>query len=309
MPDCLYFVVPCYNDADTLPVTVPVFIKKLDALRAAGTVHQDSRLLLVNDGSADNTWEVIVHLKAQYTCITALNLAYNTGEQNALLAGMFTAVKRADCVITMDSDLQDDIAAVDEMLRHYSDGCELVYGVRKARKEDSLWERFSSGSFYALMRLGRTGLIREHANYRLMSKKAVLLLKAEKQSFYYLPCTVSGFKLKSAVVYHERFERTVGQSGYGFLKKLRLATDALLAHSRTMLPVLGALAVVCCAGGIAATVAAVKGTYSTGLWVGATAMCLLALALFALCAIGANRKKALLKPIAHERFRIKEVLE
>ena len=177
MAVCLYFVVPCYNDADTLTVSVPVILEKLAALTASGQIDASSRLLLVNDGSVDNTWDVILALKKKYARITAVDLARNVGEQNALLAGMFTAVKKADCVITMDSDLQDDIGAVDEMIKHFEEGCEIVYGVHKVRKEDALSERLFATGFYQLMRVARTGLIYQHANYRLMSKYAILLLQ------------------------------------------------------------------------------------------------------------------------------------
>ncbi|MBQ6421741.1 MAG: glycosyltransferase family 2 protein [Clostridia bacterium] len=245
MPVCLYFVVPCYKDEDTLPVSVPMFLKKLDDLTAAGVISAESRLMLINDASPDDTWNVILELKKKDRRITAMDLAHNAGEQNALLAGMFTAAEKADCVITMDSDLQDDIDAVDEMLQRFSEGCEIVYGVRSARKEDGFGERFASGSFYALMRIAGTGQIDQHANFRLMSKKAIGQLSAYTATNYYLPCVVSNMGLKSAVVYHQRFERAAGTTGYSFAKKLRLAVDAVFSHSVFPLKLVSGMAAFC----------------------------------------------------------------
>ena len=245
MSCCLYFVVPCYNDADTIPKSVPVFLEKLEALIAAGTINTSSRLMLIDDGSSDKTWDVILEWKAQCSKITAVKLAHNVGEQNALLAGVFTAIKTADCVITMDSDLQDDIHAVDEMIEQYVQGCDIVYGVRKMRKKDSIMERWCSALFYTSMQFAGTGLIRQHANFRLMSKKSVLRLKEYNQAFFYLPCVVSCMDVQSAVVYHERFQRVAGRSSYSIIKKASLAIDSLLAHSAAPITLIGGIAIIC----------------------------------------------------------------
>ena len=255
MAVCLYFVVPCYNDEDTLPKTVPVLAEKLRALTAAETISKSSRLLLVNDGSCDNTWQTILELKQNTEEIVAVNLAENVGEQNALLAGMNVAIRQADCVITMDSDLQDDIHCVDEMLAKYRKGCEVVCGVRKSRRNDSFSARFSSALFYGVMSLAGTGLIAQHSNYRLMSAKAVALLSGEvQQNAFFLPCVVSNIDAQSAVVYYERFARAAGESSYNFKKRFRLAADALLAHSHFLSTVFGVLAALCTAAadGVAA---------------------------------------------------------
>lgn len=231
MNNCLYFVVPCYNDENTLPLSVPVFLKKLNTLMSQNTVSENSKLLLVNDGSADNTWNTILSLKEQYANIIALNLDRNVGEQNALIAGMSVAVNKADCIITMDSDLQDDIDAVDKMLCCFEQGDEIAYGVRIYRKEDGFLERFNSTLFYFLMRLGKTGLIKQHANYRLMSKKAAEYLIQNYKPHFYLPCFVSNMPFKGQVVYHKRFQRVAGETGYSFKKKIHLALQSLLVHS------------------------------------------------------------------------------
>lgn len=232
MPSVLYIVVPCYKDEDTLIASVPVFLEKIGALIGAGKIAPASRLVLVNDGSPDRTWETILSLREKHkTRITAINLANNVGEQNALIAGMTYAAERADCVITMDSDLQDDINAVDQMLALYEDGKDIVLGVRSDRSKDGLFERICSGSFYYLMKIAKTGLVHEHANYRLLSKKAIGRLLLDLPENYYLPCVVSNLGMSSGIVTHVRTERIAGVSGYSLLKKLKLAKDALFAHS------------------------------------------------------------------------------
>ena len=228
----LYFVVPCYNDEDTLPASVPVFLEKLDALRAAGAVSSDSRLVLINDGSADDTWGSIVRFQQENPDrITGLNLAGNFGEQNALVAGMTYALDKADCVITMDSDLQDDINAVDRMLAFFYEGKDVVFGVRSDRSDDGLLEKLCSGLFYATMKAAKTGLVNEHSNYRLMSRRAIERLLDDLPVNYFLPCSVSNLGMPGAVVTHRRLKRITGTSGYSLGRKIRLAKDALFSHS------------------------------------------------------------------------------
>ena len=310
MAVCLYFVVPCYNDEETLKLSVPVFLNKLEALTAAGTIAPSSRLLLVNDGSGDNTWETMLRLKEEYQRITAVCLAENVGEQNALLAGMFTAAERADCVITMDSDLQDDIDTVDEMLQRYEEGCEIVYGVHKVRKQDSFTERFFAGGFYSLMRLARTGLIYQHANFRLMSRHAIALLKEQRQTWYLLPCVVSNMPLKSAIVYHDRLERVAGHSKYNFKSKFQLAVNALLAHSSLPVTALGAAALLCATAGIAFTAGHLSGgTVSVGWCILCAVLLAIATVCGGLCLWAAKKRKSFLKPIEAPRYTIREVIE
>ena len=245
MSVCLYFVVPCYNDADVLPVSVPVFLKKLSDLNAQGMISDDSTLVLLNDGSSDNTWEMIVSLQKQDKRIVGIDMAYNVGEQNALLAGLTYAAPKSDCVITMDSDLQDDINAADRMLEDFLKGNEIVLGVRSKRAEDPFFEKAASGLFYRMMDKAGTGQIREHANYRLMSRKAIGQLLAHTETNYYLPCVVSNMGLKRSVVYHERGARAAGSSGYTVLKKIQLALDAVMIHSRFPLKLISATAILC----------------------------------------------------------------
>ncbi len=232
MFDKLFIVVPCYFDEDVLPITAPLIYEKLKALIAGGQISAQSGLVMINDGSTDRTWQVIKRLQNDIPCLCGVDLVENVGEQNALLAGMTHAVSLgADCVITMDSDLQDDIGAVKPMIEKYLQGNDLVLGVRCSREQDPLSERFFSGSFYFLMRLLRTGLVKEHANYRLMSRKAIAALSERLGRRFYLPVEVCGIDLPRATVEHVRFPRAAGESGYNFRKKLGLAVKAIECHA------------------------------------------------------------------------------
>ena len=257
MSVCVYFVVPCYNDADVLPVSVPVFLQKLDALTESGVASEASALVLINDGSSDGTWETILSMCAKDRRVFGMDMAHNAGEQNALLAGLSYAAPRSDCVITMDSDLQDDINAVDEMLAQFAAGSEIVLGVRAGRNEDPFAERLSSGLFYRLMEAAGTGQIREHANFRLMSRKAIGQLLTHTETNYYLPCVVSNMGLRRSVAYHQRFPRAAGSSGYTVLKKLRLALDAVVTHSTLPLRLITLAAALCALLFLGSLVAAV----------------------------------------------------
>ena len=233
----LYFVIPCYHDAQTLSVSAPVFLEKLTSFIEQRQIHPDSRVLFVNDGSTDGTWDKIVCLYTADTHVVGVDLAWNAGELNALLAGMQTAVKKADCVITMDSDLQDDIRCTDEMLRLFTAGNDVVLGVRTGRRDDPLSDRITSDAFYFVMRVLRTGLVRQHSNYRLLSREAVLrVLEAEPP--YFLPCLACNLGLPTALTYHERNARAAGMSAYTFRKRLRMGLHAVAAHTavRRFLP-------------------------------------------------------------------------
>lgn len=231
MGDVLYFVIPCYYDEDTLPVTAPVVEEKLRSLIERGKVSPESRVLLVNDGSTDGTWDVIKSLHDSSPMIVGLDLARNSGAQNAMLAGLSYARRHADLTITMDSDLQDDIGAVDEMVDRYLAGCNMVFGVRKARDNDGFFEKFTSEAFYSFMGRFNPRLIREHANYRLMDRKAVDLLMEYNEESFFMPVLTASLGLKTAVVYHERFPRAAGTSNYNFRRRLRLGIDAALSHT------------------------------------------------------------------------------
>ncbi len=245
MADTLYFVIPCYKEEEVLPSTGPVFVRKLKALINCGLANENSRVLFVNDGSPDNTWDLIKALHEKEPLAVGVDLARNGGEKNALLAGMFYAVQRADVVITMDSDLQDDIDATDEMLRQYYNGHDLVLGVRSERKDDPFSERFFSAGFYLMMKLFRTGLVSQHSNFRLMSRRAVLALKAYEHVPYFLPAVASTLPFPKTAVTHARAARKAGKSHYNYKSKIRLAVDSVLVHS-TVLPQISLAGLILC---------------------------------------------------------------
>ena len=230
MTPILYFVIPCYNDESVLPVTGPLFLQKLLSLIQNGEIEDDSRVVFVNDGSADATWMQIERLHNVDPHCIGLDLACNVGEQNALLTGMFFTKGRADCCITMDSDMQDDITAVDRMLQAFKAGNEIVFGVRSARKNDAFLERVTSKLFYRVMRLAEKRSIPNHSNYRLMSRGAIDQLKAYRGTAFYLPVLTAILDLPSAIVYYERLPRAAGTSGYNFRKRLKLGTEAIASH-------------------------------------------------------------------------------
>ncbi len=239
-----YFVIPCYNEEAVLPISAPVLKAKLLALRDAGRISADSRILFVDDGSADRTWEIVTSLHGKDPVFEGVKLSHNAGEQNAYLAGMTQAIKKADVVVTADCDLQDDIAAVDEMLDRFDEGYEIVYGVRRRRDEDPFLQRLTSETFYRLMRLLGTELIREHSQYRLMSRRAVSLLLSYGEVNLFLPALVPKIGLKHTVVEHDRHVRAAGESNYNFIKLFRLAVEGVTSFSDAPL----AFATLCAGG-------------------------------------------------------------
>ncbi|MBR5428694.1 MAG: glycosyltransferase [Clostridia bacterium] len=314
MSAVLYIIVPCYNDAEVLPVTAPVFREKLRSLVDAGKISADSRILFVNDGSADGTWDVIRGLHETDGCFSALNLAHNCGEQNALLAGMFFAEERCDCAVTADSDLQDDINAVDRMLDRFYEGFDLALGVRSRRDDDSLSERLSSALFYKTMRSFKTGLITEHSNYRLVSRKAIARIREYDRTDFFLPALVCNLGLKTATVPYERHARAAGESGYNFSKRLRLGVDALFAHSTAPLTALTLAAVVCAILTLASVAALIAVSIKSGeINVSLSVLSLVWLIAAALCAafrlVGEYLRKTYLQVQRRPRYTIDEIAE
>ncbi|MBQ6023240.1 MAG: glycosyltransferase family 2 protein [Clostridia bacterium] len=254
MADTLYFVIPCYKEEEVLPLTAPVFVRKLRALIAAGLVSENSRVLFVNDGSPDRTWETICAQHSADPLAIGIDLEKNSGEKNALLAGMYYAAERADFVITMDCDLQDDIEAADEMIRRYYEGNDLVLGVRSERGDDPLSQRFFSAAFYFMMRVMRTGLVSQHSNFRLMSRRAVEALHAYDAVPYFLPAAASTLPFPKTTVSHARAARPAGESKYNYKSLTRLAVDAVLVHSALLPRLAIAGACLCTAAFIAGAI-------------------------------------------------------
>lgn len=231
MSDVLYIVVPCYNEEEVLPITADRLSQKLKGLIADGRVSDKSRILFVNDGSRDNTWDIICKLHKENAIFSGVKLSRNRGHQNALLAGLMTAKEKADVTISMDADLQDDINAVDEMLDKYYDGCDIVYGVRSARKKDTFFKRFTAELFYKFMRFMGAETVFNHADYRLMSKRALYDLSQYREVNLFLRGIVPMIGYKTAKVYYARDERVAGESKYPLKKMIAFALEGITSLS------------------------------------------------------------------------------
>ena len=231
MPDILYIVVPCYNEQEVLPETARRLKLKMETLIAAGTINFKSRVLFVNDGSKDSTWEIIEGLHKECAFFSGVDLSRNRGHQNALLAGLMTAMERADVAISMDADLQDDINAVDEMLKKYYEGCDIVYGVRSARKKDTFFKKITAEGFYRIMNIMGAETVFNHADYRLMSKRALRGLSEFEEVNLFLRGIVPMIGYRTDSVYYEREERFAGQSKYPLKKMLSFAMEGITSLS------------------------------------------------------------------------------
>ena len=227
----LYIVIPCYNEQDVLPITAPMFLQKIENLIAQGLCSEDSRILFVDDGSKDNTWEIILELAKQNSRFKGLKLSRNRGHQNALLAGLMYAKNYCDVTISIDCDGQDDINAMDEMLKQYYDGCDVVYGVRSKRDTDTFFKRTTAEGFYKFMKFMGVETVFNHADYRLMSKRALEGLAEFKEVNLFLRGTVPLVGYKSTSVYYERNGRLAGESKYPFSKMLNLALNGITSLS------------------------------------------------------------------------------
>ena len=237
----LYLVIPCYNEEAVLPVTAPLFMDKLSALLAAGRISPDSRVLFVDDGSKDTTWSVICALAADNRLVEGVRLSRNRGHQNALLAGLLTAKDKADATISMDCDGQDDIDTVDKMLEEYEAGCDVVYGVRADRSTDSMFKRGTARAFYRFTRLMGMESVYDHADCRLMSRRALEGLAQFKEVNLYLRGLVPLVGYRSTSVYYDRMERTAGKSHYSLRRMMRLAIDGITSLSTRPLKMITAL--------------------------------------------------------------------
>ena len=227
----LYIVVPCYNEEEVLHETASRLKAKMASLMSAGTISRQSRVMFVNDGSRDKTWQMIAELHASDEVFSGVNLTRNRGHQNALLAGLMTAKDHADMVISMDADLQDDINAVDGMIAKYYEGCDIVYGVRSSRKKDTFFKRFTAEGFYKFMAFMGADIVFNHADYRLMSKRALEGFAEYKEVNLFLRGLVPMIGYKTATVEYERGERFAGESKYPLKKMLAFAMEGITSLS------------------------------------------------------------------------------
>ena len=231
MEKVLYVVIPCYNEEEVLDETAKQIDKKLKSLIKANKISKKSKVMFVNDGSKDKTWEKILNLHETNSLFTGICLSRNKGHQNALLAGLLTAKNYADVVISMDADLQDDINAIDEMIDKYLAGCDVVYGVRSSRKKDSWFKRFTAETFYKIMKFLGVNIVFNHADYRLTSKRVLEALDGYEEVNLFLRGIFPLIGYTSDVIYYERNKRFAGESKYPLKKMLHFAWDGITSFS------------------------------------------------------------------------------
>ncbi len=243
MQPILYLVVPCYNEEEVLPETVHRLTDKLNSMTQGGIISGDSRMIFVDDGSKDKTWQLIeaFHKENPYVC--GLKLSRNRGHQNALLAGLMHAKELADCVISLDADLQDDVDAIDRFVEKYTEGCDVVYGVRNKRETDTFFKRTTARGFYTFMKKMGVDVVYDHADYRLMSRRALEALAEYKEVNLFLRGLVPLIGFKSDYVYYDRAERFAGESKYPLKKMLHFAIDGITSFSVKPLTIISNLGI------------------------------------------------------------------
>lgn len=230
-PEILYVVIPCYNEEAVLLETTKRLKEKLEKLIKDKKISKKSKVMYVDDGSKDSTWSLIKKINKKETLFTGITLSRNRGHQNALLAGLMTAKKYADFVISMDADLQDDINAMDEMVEKYSNGRDVVYGVRSSRKKDTWFKKTTAQSFYKFMKIMGVDVVYNHADYRLTSKRVLDEFENFKEVNLFLRGMFPLVGYSSDVVYYERNERFAGESKYPLKKMLNFAWDGITSFS------------------------------------------------------------------------------
>ena len=227
----LYLAIPCYNEEEVLPTTADILKEKYSQLMADKKITKDSKIVFIDDGSKDKTWKIIKKLHKTDSIFSGIKLSCNRGHQNALLCGLMTLKDYADAVISIDADLQDDINAFDKMLDRFEHGCDVVYGVRSKRDTDTFFKRFTAESFYKILNGMGAKVIFNHADFRLMSKRALEYLSEYKETNVYLRGLVPMIGLKSDIVEYERSERLAGESKYPLKKMLALAWEGITSLS------------------------------------------------------------------------------
>ena len=314
MPNTLYLVLPCYNEEEVLPETARRLECKLKALMSAGKISPKSRVLFVNDGSKDQTWTIISRLHRENHLFCGVDLSRNRGHQNALMAGLMTARMRADLVISMDADLQDDVNAVDAMVDKYLEGVDIVYGVRSSRKTDTFFKRTTAEAFYRLMDLLGAETVFNHADYRLMSRRALDGLAQFTEVNLFLRGIVPMIGYRTDTVEYERGERFAGESKYPLKKMLAFALEGVTSLSvrpLRMITGLGFLIFLASLGMIAYNIVRwATGNTVTGWASLACSVWLIGgLILLSLGVIGEYLGKLYLESKGRPRFLIQEILE
>ncbi len=268
MVPVLYIISPCYNEEEALPFTAKRLTELTDDMIGRSLIAPGSRIMMVDDGSSDRTWEVIESLHENDPRFMGVKLAHNAGHMNALWAGMTRAVEKCDCLITIDADLQDDVNAMYGFLENFNDGCDVVYGVRDNRDSDTFFKRFTAQGFYRLMdRLG-VETVYNHADYRLLSRRAALSLLSFSEVNMFLRAMVPKLGYKSAKVYYARGERVAGESKYPLKKMLAFAIDGITSFSIKPIRFLVLIGLLCALLGagmaVYALVSRITGHYAGG---------------------------------------------
>lgn len=242
----LYIVVPCYNEEAVLHETAKRMLELMSNMTAQGLISSDSRICFVDDGSKDATWEIIDKLTKTHTNIAGIKLACNAGHQNALFGGLMTVKDDCDCAISIDADLQDDIKVIPEMVKHYLEGSDVVYGVRNKRDTDTFFKRNTAIAFYKLMRVMGVKIVFNHADYRLMSSRALQALSEFPERNLFLRGMAPLVGYKSSCVYYDRSERFAGESKYPLKKMLSFAFDGITSFSVTPIRLISMLGAAVC---------------------------------------------------------------
>lgn len=245
MNKVLYVVVPCYNEEEVLPGTISALTAQLGEMIGCGIISDNSRILFVDDGSTDATWSIISNMSSGNVNIEGIKLSHNQGHQNALFAGMMYVKNKCDCMISIDADLQDDITVFPEFLQKHKEGCEIVYGVRNERKKDSFFKRVTAQGFYRFMNLMGAETIYNHADYRLMSKRALEALSEYKEVNLFLRGVVPLIGLKSGTVQYARKERTAGETKYPLKKMVNFALDGITSFSVKPIRLISVFGMIC----------------------------------------------------------------
>lgn len=227
----LAIVVPCYNEEAVIEMSNSVLVEKLNDLIHEGLISEDSYIYYVNDGSKDNTWNLLVKLHEQYSCVNCLKLSRNRGHQNAVMAGMMNAMDNCDCCITIDADLQDDVDVIRDMVINYLKGDQIVLGVRSKRKKDTFFKRFTAQTFYKIMNWMGAQTVRDHADFRLMSNRVLHELTKYNEANLFLRGVVMELGFSRSIVYFERKERLAGETKYPLSKMIALAVDGITSFS------------------------------------------------------------------------------
>lgn len=309
----LYVVVPCYNEEAVLPETTRRLTAKLNELIAAGVCDGASRILYVDDGSKDQTWQLIEQFHAQNPLVTGVKLAHNRGHQNALLAGLMVAKDRCDCAASMDADLQDDVNVLDGFMEKFAAGCHVVYGVRSDRQSDTGFKRITAQGYYKVLDKLGVEVVYNHADCRLLSRRALEELSCYKETNLFLRGMVPHMGFQSDVVYFERAQRFAGESKYPLGKMLRLAWDGVTSFSVSPLKMITAAGVILTVLTLVALllegVLALCGVWVSGILAAVTAIWLLGgILLTALGVVGSYIGKMYDEIKARPRFTAEKVL-